>query len=248
MIEDEVEVDVDVDVEVEVEVEVEPAEMVVVAPRFRIRERFDLPEDLDPRLVMLPAPDSRRAESFRKLRDSLLAKALPRILAVTSVGPGEGKTTCSVNLALALAERSATDVLVIDGDLRDSSLGQMFGIDAKTPLPWWATPAQLAPYSVIEVKPGFFVATTISEKGQPRPRLDPRWFELVVEHLGGTIFDHVIIDTADLESAPSARQIVAMAQGALLVVKSGATTARALRQTVEDLGEHRTVGVALMEV
>ena len=41
---------------------------------------------LDPRLVMLAQPDSARASAFRQLRDDLLDRGLPRVVAVSSAG------------------------------------------------------------------------------------------------------------------------------------------------------------------
>src|SRR5262249_3294469 len=70
------------------------------------------PEQLDRRLILVTEPHSPRAASFRLLRDSLVAKSMPRVVAVTSAAPKEGKTTCAANLALALAEQPGTRVLL----------------------------------------------------------------------------------------------------------------------------------------
>src|SRR5262249_13243769 len=63
-----------------------------------------LPEEIDPRLVMLKDPYSVRADAYRALRHRLSASGDPRIIAVSSAAPGEGKTICSINLAVALRE------------------------------------------------------------------------------------------------------------------------------------------------
>jgi polysaccharide biosynthesis transport protein len=71
------------------------------------------------------------AESFRSLRSGLLNRpqelAKQRCFAVTSATPGEGKSTVTVNLGIAIAATNAR-VLLIDGDLRRGRLHQLLGL------------------------------------------------------------------------------------------------------------------------
>jgi succinoglycan biosynthesis transport protein ExoP len=73
------------------------------------------------------------AESFHlTLASILLLEKMngvgPRILAFSSANPGEGKTTVISNLAIALAQVSRR-VLLIDGDMRNPRLHELFGIE-----------------------------------------------------------------------------------------------------------------------
>ena len=71
------------------------------------------------------------AESFRSLRSGILNRpqelAAQRCFAVTSATPGEGKSTVTVNLGIAIAATNAR-VLLIDGDLRRGRLHQLLGL------------------------------------------------------------------------------------------------------------------------
>src|SRR5262245_32000932 len=67
-----------------------------------ILDEIDLPVRPDRRLVLLREPESASARGYRSLRHRLLAHSDPRVIAVTSAEPGEGKTSCAVNLALSL--------------------------------------------------------------------------------------------------------------------------------------------------
>lgn len=71
-------------------------------------------------VVVRDDPLSRRAESYRTLRTNLqfVNAAHPaRAIVFTSSVPGEGKTTTTVNLALALGE-SGAQVCLVEADLR----------------------------------------------------------------------------------------------------------------------------------
>jgi len=83
-------------------------------------------------LVAVSAPHSAAAESFRELRTSLRAvledKVCP-LIAVTSVGPGEGKTFVTANLAVSWA-LNGYRVVLISADLRRPRIEQLFSLDS----------------------------------------------------------------------------------------------------------------------
>jgi len=75
-------------------------------------------------------PKSPLAEAVRSLRTSLVfstAEGAPKIMHLTSPGPGEGKTTAATNIAITFAQAGGK-VLLIDGDLRSPSLHRVFGL------------------------------------------------------------------------------------------------------------------------
>ncbi|GAB3842577.1 hypothetical protein GCM10029963_15870 [Micromonospora andamanensis] len=82
-------------------------------------------------LIVGDAATSARAEAVRKLRTNLRFVDVhepARVIAVTSALQGEGKTTLSCNLAIALAE-AGWRVLLVDADLRRPKVGDYLGID-----------------------------------------------------------------------------------------------------------------------
>jgi len=210
-------------------------------------DRFRTSKLVDPRLVLFAEPDSRRAAGFRLLRDNLLAKQKPRIIAVSSSASGEGATTCAINLAFAMCERPLTRVLLLDGNFFAPSLGRIFHIDASTApapsldLPW------LAPYRIAEVVRGLHVAAVVWPEGAPPPGFNRRWFEMVIEYLAAEPYDHLIIDTAALDGSDASSQIVSLADGTLFAARSGGTTNRALRLAAQQLPRERILGVALLD-
>jgi Mrp family chromosome partitioning ATPase len=181
------------------------------------------------------------------VRDNLLSMKAPRVIAVSSGSANEGKTTCAINLALALSERPSARVLLLEGNFFSPSLGEIFHVDASTPpapqmnLPW------LSPYRIAEIMRSFHVGAVVSNAGEALPVFNSRWFEMVIGHLSGTDYDHIVIDAAALDGSPAVSQVVAMAEGTLLTVRSGGTTARSFRSAAAQIPRGRALGVTLMD-
>ena len=82
---------------------------------------------------ILDSPASRMAESYRALRTALLfsnGDVPPKVILVTSALPKEGKTSVSLNSAIALAHQGAR-VLLIDADLRRPELHSCLGVPSE---------------------------------------------------------------------------------------------------------------------
>jgi Mrp family chromosome partitioning ATPase len=108
-------------------------------------------------------------------------------------------------------------------------------------VPW------LTPYRIAEIMRGFHVAAVVQQKGEPTPPFNSRWFDIVVGHLSGADYDHLIIDAPALDGAPASIQVVSVAEGVLLTARSGGTTARSLRRAAEQIAQGRALGVALID-
>ncbi|MEK6716359.1 MAG: P-loop NTPase, partial [candidate division NC10 bacterium] len=94
----------------------------------------EAPDRVEEHLVSLLAPASREAEQYRALRhlvEQLHRSADLSVVAVTSPGGDDGKTTTAINLAGALAQAPEGRVLLVDIDLRGSSLPTKLGLDGQ---------------------------------------------------------------------------------------------------------------------
>ncbi len=214
-----------------VDVPVDTATPVLVESHVRPRPMPQGP--LDPRLILLAEPNSARAASFRMLRDNLVAKGMPRVLAVSSPAPHDGKTTCAVNLALALAEHWSTKVLLVDANFYDPELAAIFAIDPPTPI------ARFSHH--------LHVAAIGKRSAQLVPSFDNAKFTLLIDRLCRTSYDHLIVDAPALSGSPVVAQLVAVADATLLAVRSGRTTAAALRRAVDQIPVGKALGVTLMD-
>jgi Mrp family chromosome partitioning ATPase len=210
--------------------------------------RHALSGPLDKRLVLLNEPHGAGAASFRVLRDNLLAKSMPRVLAITSAAPNDGKTTCSANLALALTEQSGTRVLLVDANFFSPDLSSIFTIDRLGPITAPDAAAWLAPFKLVEVMPSLHVAGLPPSAAHAATRFESHRFDALIERLVRVSYDFVVIDTPAMRGTPAVMQLLSTADGALLVVRSGGTTTRDLRRAAEQLPPKKALGIALMDV
>jgi Mrp family chromosome partitioning ATPase len=230
-------------VEVRVGVPVVPRTQVWVATH-------RVPEDPDERLILVREPDSARAATFRVMRHRLQERGDPRIIAVTSPDPCEGKTTCAVNLALALGECGRARVLLIEANLRAPTFAPMFGF---LPPECFSTQMlrhkekPLEPWSVVEVfTPSLHV---LAVKPDTRDTmLDGPAFSLAIEMLARAGYDYLVIDTPPVIGAADVNLIEDSADGLLFTAWSRETSARRLRQAVEQLAPAKILGLALVNV
>jgi Mrp family chromosome partitioning ATPase len=200
--------------------------------------------NIDGRLILVKEPESARATSFRLLRDNLLARRLPRVIAVSSSLPADGKTTCAINLALALSEGAR--LLLLDGALSEPELDEIFGITEQT-VPSAVHGPWAAPYRICELSPSMAIGGVVLPPGAPPARFERRWFEQLLGTLRRSHYDFIVIDTAALSSSPTVGQLVSSCDGTLIAVRAGITTARALRRATEQIPDGKAIGVALID-
>jgi protein-tyrosine kinase len=197
------------------------------------------------RLVALDKPDSPAAEQYRVLHQRLvrLAARRPlRVVAVTSAGRREGRTTTAANLALTAAQEGRATVLV-EGDLRHASLAALLGLAPRAGL-----------VEVIEGKAELGQAVTrlgplavlcAGGEGADAPLRSARALA-VVEQLRAA-YDLVVIDAPPAIAFADGDRLVGAADAALLVVRAGTTPRQVVRLALESLGD-RAVGVVLNDV
>src|SRR2546422_6505343 len=95
-------------------------------------ELADRSHRVDASLVSVLNPASFEAEQSRVLRhvvETLSKAANFKIVAITSPGVGDGKTTTAINLAGALAQSADSRVLLIDIDLRRPAVTRQLGLN-----------------------------------------------------------------------------------------------------------------------
>jgi polysaccharide biosynthesis transport protein len=195
------------------------------------------------------------AESFRSTMASILYIGengdRPRVIAVTSPGPGEGKTTVASNLALAWTEIGRR-VLLIDGDLRRPRLHEIFKVSNE-----WGLSDLLGGTDSTEGTEALVMGTNfgglhVLPAGSATANVSyllhsPRVLELLQRMRSE--FDMVIIDTPPMLPMPDARVLGRLVDGVILVVRSARTTKDTVAIASQRLTEDgtRVLGTVLNE-
>jgi succinoglycan biosynthesis transport protein ExoP len=184
---------------------------------------------------LLSQPRSQASEAYRGLRTSILLstpQVQPKVIAVVSSIATEGKTTVTANLGISFAQRGEM-VLLVDGDLRRSSLHAQFGMPAASQgLSTFLTQsARHAPVSKpLESLPKLHV---LPAGPNPAELLGSQRMAEALELLQAD-YDRIIIDTPPLLSVSDALPVAHFADAAVLVVRSGVARRKAVLR-VRDL-------------
>jgi capsular exopolysaccharide synthesis family protein len=175
-------------------------------------------------------PHSFVAESFRGLRASLILHDREHPLKTVLVGsaiPGEGKSFCAANLAVAFAQ-AGLKTLLIDADLRLPTMHTYFNIPA-TSVPGGFTEilsgrATLAEAAIVSQIPNLSLLVTATAADSPAELLSGMRLPALLDEAAKT-FDRVVIDSAPLNAVSDTMLILPKADAILLVVRAAQTPA-----------------------
>jgi capsular exopolysaccharide synthesis family protein len=199
-------------------------------------------------LVSLLAPASFEAEQYRALRhlvEQLHKSANLSVVAVSSPGGGDGKTTTAVNLAGALAQAPEGRVLLVDADLRGSSLATQLGLDgsADRGLVDAILDPGLSLEAVVQRCPPFNLSVLPAGHLPLAPYevlKSPRVGELLQE--ARKSYEFVVLDTPPLVSVPDGRVIGKWVDGFLIVVGAHKTPRKLLEEALNVMDPGKIVG------
>ncbi|WP_136585951.1 polysaccharide biosynthesis tyrosine autokinase [Microbacterium hydrothermale] len=188
-------------------------------------------------LIVHADPRNPRAESFRSLRTNLQfidVDGSSRSFVVSSAGPGEGKSTTTANLAIALAETGAR-VALVDGDLRLPRVADYMGIEGGVGL----TDVLIGRAELVDVLQQWgagklFVLPSGRTPPNPSELLGSQAMQRTLEALSEA-FDYVLVDAPPLLLVTDAAVISRFTSGVLMVAASGTTKKPQLTAAVDKL-------------
>jgi capsular exopolysaccharide synthesis family protein len=196
----------------------------------------DLEEDEIP-LLASRDPKSALAEAYRSLRTSLIfatSEGAPKVLHVTSSSPREGKTTTSVSMAVTFAQ-TGNKVLLIDADLRNPSLHQVFFLPNTTGLTNYLA-GDVKPVEVAQATQVTRLFTVTSGPLPPNPvELLSSAKMLDFLNIARERFDYVIVDGPPVIGLADALVLSNLAGSTLFVIDAGGTRAGALEASIKRL-------------
>jgi len=200
--------------------------------------------------ILPPGDRGARAESLRRLQSNLEYlnyEGRLRTLVVTSPLPNEGKTITTGNLALTMAESQR--VLLIDADLRNPSVAQMFGIDGSIGLStilsgrvsiedaiqhWGRGRLDIIPAGHIPPNPSQLLGST-------------GMADMLSMLTAAGKYDLVLMDTAPILPVSDSTVLSKYSDGAIIIVNAKSTTRSQLAEALRSFARSgaRTLGVVL---
>jgi capsular exopolysaccharide synthesis family protein len=203
-------------------------------------------------LATLNATRSAGAEAYRILRTSVTLMPLgkgTRVIGFTSCGPGEGKSTTAMNLAVAFAQQGK-HVLLIDADLRKPALAQRVRLPQPSApgLSRFLSDHSLTPEECIQpisAVPGLSVMPVQEIPPFPSELLGQGRLEELVSWTRQH-FEIVLIDTPPALLVTDALIVAQSLDIILLVARVGVAQRRALRRLREELTKFPDKQVAVV--
>jgi len=205
----------------------------------RVERRESRTDDLSARLVTVLEPQANASEAYRALRTNLLyafAESPPRVIAVTSSGPREGKSTTCANLAVVLAQ-AYKNVLLVDCDLRRPTLHKIFelrNLEGLVNVLVGEREVERVWREPLGGLQGLKVVTSGPIPPNPAELLGSGRF---AEFLGRAReeFDYVLLDAAPVKPVSDAAVVAAQGDGVLLVLDAQNTRKVTAGQSVRTL-------------
>ncbi|MFR7207803.1 polysaccharide biosynthesis tyrosine autokinase CpsD [Streptococcus pneumoniae] len=158
-----------------------------------------------------------------------------KVISVTSVNPGEGKTTTSVNIARSFA-RTGYKTLLIDGDTRNSVISGVFKSREKiTGLTEFLSGTADLSHGLCDTNiENLFVIQSGSVSPNPTALLQSKNFNDMIETLR-KYFDYIIVDTAPIGIVIDAAIITQKCDASILVTAIGEVNKRDVQKAKQQL-------------
>ena len=178
------------------------------------------------------------AEAINQLRVNLsFTDANIKKIVVTSSVPNEGKSFVAINLWRAMA-LTGKKVLFVDCDLRASEIIDIYDIHT-TDAFYGIAHALSGQCPVQEVMyktniPNGYMIPSVNAVSNPSTLLETKYFKEVLDQVA-EVFDYVIIDTPPVGTVADALAIGKVADGNIVIVRSGYTKKALVKDTFDSL-------------
>ena len=204
-----------------------------------------VPGEIGPVTAAVLAPDSPVSEEFRILRTRVrrIDEERPfRCVGVVSSASGEGKTTISLGLAVAMAREPGCRVLLVEADVRRPAINDRLGLPHASGLSEWLQSKDDA-IPVKVVVPSRFSLLSAGAAALEHPELlaSARMSRLI--EAARQYFDFVVVDCPPLMPVADSALLQDLVDGFLLVVRARHTPAETIRRALSRLKAEKIQGL-----
>lgn len=207
------------------------------------------PDDLHTHVLTNMDQKSGLSEAYRNVRSSLLFSSgpqSPRVIAMTSAVPKEGKTTTSLNISVSLAQ-AGQRVLLVDGDMRRGEIHKFFGLEGGRGLSDVLV-GQAKPESVIQRTglPNLDLVATGPFPANPAELILRNEFNAFIDYARRT-YDRIVIDCPPVMAVSESSILASMVDGVVMVVWAGQTSRKLAQLSLQVLRQRgaRMLGCVL---
>ncbi len=186
----------------------------------------------------VPALSYSTEEAINRLRVNLnfLGTDIRKIMLV-SANENEGKSFVAMHLWRQVAE-SGVHCVLVDGDMRKSVLVEKYQMEAADGGEFRGTSHVLADKTPMkeavwqtELEQGDILPNT-ENVVNPTVLLEGKHFQNILEEMTGT-YRYVFVDVPPLEMVSDGEKIGSMCDGAILIVRSGKTSRKEVRNSIQ---------------
>lgn len=173
-------------------------------------------------------------EAYKAIRTNLtflLSNSKTKVFGITSPEAGEGKSTTSVNMAIAFSQLG-DKVLLIDADMRKSSIHKKLKIENDAGLSNILAGFNEYKDVITHINDTFDVITAGQVPPNPSELLGSVRFKELVEAVSKE-YSYVIIDTPPMDVVTDALVIAPHTAGLVLVVKDQVTPTDSISRAIE---------------
>lgn len=196
--------------------------------------------------LMVENPNSAFAERYKAIRTAIMlssADNAPKSVLITSAAPKDGKTTTAVNLSLAMVQFKH-NVLLIDADLRNPQIHNLFGLDNTEGLSSYAAGLNQGDIIKVGPLPNLHIITSGPIPPNPSEIISSKRIRELIEEMSKK-YDMIIFDSAPSLHVTDSLILSKYVEGTILVVRAGKTNYAMIRNCIKSLRDinSRLLGV-----
>jgi receptor protein-tyrosine kinase len=208
---------------------------------------------------LLPAESEERRlkQEYRQIKRPLIANALGRgdssvsnghVILVSSALPSDGKTFTSINLAFSMALEKDVSVLLVDADVAKRHVSRVMGIENEPGLldVLRDETADVESNIIGTDIPGLSLLPAGKNSATATEYLASARMEAVVKQLVANDPNRIVLlDSPPLLLTSESRALAGVCGQIVLVVRANATPQQAVFESLQLLGEGRSIGIVL---
>ncbi|WGS66040.1 GumC family protein [Marinitoga aeolica] len=215
-------------------------------PTFEMKKEYEKPE-----LIVLNEPVSPVSESIKLTLANInySTTPAPEVIAITSAGPGEGKTITSANLAISYAQ-NGLKTLLIDIDMRKPRVEKALGLERYN---IGVVNHILKDIPIERVTQNYMENLDVIPVGplppNPTALLTSKKFGELIEQLRQK-YDKIVIDLPPILAAADALIVAKHTDGLVLVVRAGKTQKHSLKVALENIttSDNKLLGIVIDDI